>query len=280
MNQPLVTVEWLSQHLHDTDLVILDASPQSNVSGLTSEHENICIPGARFFDLKNDFSDPNSPLPNTIPTPEHFQESCRKIGVDNHHKIVVYDKLGIYTSPRVRWLFRAMGHEDVYVLDGGLPAWVKAGNPVDPISKIIYPVSNFEAIFDPSRLKSMQQLVTNLKTKEFLVFDARSVGRFMGTAPEPREGLTSGHMPYAINIPFESVLEDGYYKPKEEILKLFTKPVIEDQDLIFSCGSGLTACIIELAAELVLENKTSVYDGSWTEWAADPKTPIIVTTKE
>lgn len=279
MNHPIVSVDWLADNILSKDLIILDASPQSNVSGLVTAYDNIRIPGARYIDLKADLSNSDSPLPNTIPTPAQFEASCQKLGICMRHKLVVYDNLGIYTSPRVRWLFRAMGHEDVYVLDGGLPAWVNSGQATEPTAEQSYELGDFKADFKPDFLKSMDQLVENLKTREFIVFDARSAGRFMGTSPEPREGLSSGHIPSSISIPFETVLENGHFKSNEDLITLFTKPYIEDQDFVFSCGSGLTACIIELASTMVMKNKTAIYDGSWTEWANDPKTPIIITTK-
>ncbi len=267
MTNPLVSSQWLHDHLNDPNLIILDASQKKNISGEKSKLENKQIKGARKFDIKNTFSDQESDLPNTIPSPEQFQEECRKLGINKNSKIVAYDNLGIYTSPRVWYLFKIMGHKEIAVLDGGLPEWDSNGFEIEEIADSVFEKGDFEAKYHPDLFKSRAEVKGNLKTKEAQVLDARSAGRFDGTAQEPRVGLPSGHIPQSTSLPYTEVLENGKYKSKEELKALFDKKEIDDRPMIFTCGSGITACVIMLASELVLENEKSVFDGSWTEWA-------------
>lgn len=267
MTGTVVSVDWLKNHLSDPDLVILDTSPKSNKSGLTSELENLQIPNAKYFDLKNVFSDQKAEFPNTMPSIEKFEEGCQQLGINNTSKIVVYDNLGIYASPRVWWMFKVMGHNHVAVLDGGLPEWVSQGNATEAVIHRMVKTGDFEAQASLEKIKDYQFIKSNITNQRHLVIDARSSGRFDGTAPEPREGLKSGHIPNSVNLPFQNVLSDHKFKSPSELKKLFEELNVKNQPLSFSCGSGLTACIILLASEMVQDNETSVYDGSWTEWA-------------
>lgn len=267
----IVSAQWLHNQLYehpsDIDLIILDASPAANKSNLPSQHLGLRIPGARFFDLKNKFSDPDADMPNTLPQPEAFEQACRELGINSNSHLVVYDNIGIYASPRVWWMFKAMGHDKVAVLNGGLPEWGKQGYKMESIQEESYPAGDFTARPGLEIKKTMADILANLETKESLVLDARSSGRFDGTAPEPRAGLSSGHMPHSKSFPFSQVLQEGKFKSKEELAAQFAELNTNDQPLIFSCGSGLTACITYLAAELATDTPKAVYDGSWTEWA-------------
>ncbi|NKI27323.1 sulfurtransferase [Arenibacter sp. 6A1] len=267
MKDPIVSSHWLKEELNNPNLVILDASQPTNIGGITSDFDSLQIKGARFFDLKNSFSDKNSPYPNMLPSEEQFQAESRKLGINSDSIIVVYDNLGVYTSPRVWWMFKTMGHDAVFVLDGGLPQWSQDGYETE--EKIDHPSldGNFKARIRPEMVKDFQFVKANIVDNNALVIDARSSGRFNGTAPEPRKDLRSGSIPNSVNIPYEEVLEEGKYKSKKALQKLFQERNINDQPLVFSCGSGITACIVLLASELIQENKKSVYDGSWTEWA-------------
>ncbi len=271
MQTPLVTVDWLHSHLSDPDLVILDATQ----AGKKADHEGLQLPGARHFDFKRTFADRENELPNMLPSPEAFATEAQKLGISNTSKIVVYDRLGVYSSPRVWWMFRTMGHDQVVVLDGGLPEWVRCGYEVEPVQRYDSLPGSFATVFNPDLVKGIQDVYQNLSGKKALVVDARSAGRFEGIAPEPRAGLSSGHIPDSKNLPFPDVLRDGKFKPKAELLGLFQTLDLGDQPLIFSCGSGITACILYVASELVLSNEKAVYDGSWTEWAQDEKAPIV-----
>ncbi len=267
MLNSIISSRWLRENLNNPDLIILDASQVTNQAGKKTEFENLQINGARHVDLKNTFSDANSEFANTLPSQEDFEKEVRKLGINASSKIVVYDNLGIYTSPRVWWMFKAMGHGNVAILDGGLPDWVKQGFETEQklISKV--ETGNFEANFQPDLVVDYSYVLSNIKTENSLLIDARSAGRFNGTESDPRKGLKSGHIENSINIPFESVLENGKFKPMAALSAVFEVLQNENRPIVFSCGSGITACIVMLAADLVLDNKKAVYDGSWTEWA-------------
>jgi thiosulfate/3-mercaptopyruvate sulfurtransferase len=267
MPTPLVSSEWLNNNFDDPDIIILDASEKDNKAGLIVDHEDVQIKGSRVFDLKNSFSDFESNFPNTLQAPEAFEEAARKLGINSSSKIVVYDNLGIYNSPRVWWMFKIMGHDKISVLNGGLPDWVQEGFEVEPIQTNDYEPGDFKATYRPELFKSVTDVINNLEDKNAVVIDARSAGRFNGTAPEPRKGLQSGHIPGSLNIPFQQVLDNGKYKSKEELLEIFNDLKLEDRPLIFTCGSGITACVLYLASELSISNPKAVFDGSWTEWA-------------
>lgn len=267
MTSPLVSSQWLHENLNHSDLIILDASESNNKAGLAAQFDDRKIPGARYFDIKNSFSDPNGAFPNTFPSAEQFENGCRALGINNSSTIVVYDNLGIYTSPRVWWMFKTMGHENVFVLNGGLPDWMENGFETVNNYESNIERGAFTAKLQADQVRTMDFIKTNITVQNQLVIDARSEGRFNGTAKEPREGLRSGHIPNSINIPFSDLLENGKYKSNSELKGIFENQDIGDQPLVFSCGSGITACIVLLAAEMVMDNETSVYDGSWTEWA-------------
>lgn len=266
MNTHNVSTQWLKENLNNPDLIILDASQLGNKAGLTAQIENIKIKSARIFDIKNKFSDTNSEFPNTLLSEKAFEMACQQIGINQNSKIVVYDNLGIYTSPRVWWMFKTMGHNNIAVLDGGFPAWIAQGNETEEIKSSNYQKGNFKAQFNSPKAKDYAAIKNNLRTQQALVIDARSEGRFKGITPEPRADLRGGNIPQSINIPFQEVLENGYFKSKASLTEVFSH-LNTNQPLIFSCGSGITACIILMAYEMVMGNETAVYDGSWTEWA-------------
>lgn len=267
MNE-LVSAEWLNQNLTKKDLILLDASLSSTAEGKSSDLQLLTIPGAHYFDLKGKFSDKSSWFPNTLPSAEQFESECRKLGINNASHIVVFDNMGVYSSPRVWWMFKAMGHDNVAVLNGGLPEWVNLGFPTAPLNKEeVYPAGDFKATLRQELVKSYEDVVANLSTGSFTIVDARSEGRFNGTAPEPRKQLKSGHIAGSVNIPYGDVLENGKFRSVEELKALFENKATDDKELVYSCGSGLTACIVMLAGELAHQNNKAIYDGSWTEWA-------------
>lgn len=259
MTTPLVTSNWLNKHLNDDDLVILDASQQIAA-------DNIVIAGARYIDIKTVFSDTTSQFPNTFPSVAQFVAACQQLGIDNDSKIVVYDNKGIFISPRVWWMFKTMGFHNIAVLDGGLPEWLANGYETETGFDAEFEQGDFKATFNPEKVKNYDFVKDNVSSQNCLVIDARSPARFNGEIPEARAGLKSGNIPNSINIHYGDVLDNGKLKPLCELTKVFDVLKAEKRPLVFTCGSGITACIILLASELVMERETGVYDGSWTEW--------------
>jgi thiosulfate/3-mercaptopyruvate sulfurtransferase len=259
MNESLVSIEWLRKNIDDPKLVILNASVGDLSGGLQ-------IPNSRFFDLENVFVDKASLNDNAFPSPGTFETECRKLGINNSSTVIIYDSKGIYTSPRAWWLFRLMGHNQVAVLDGGLPAWIESGNQTTQSTFLDIIPGNFNANFNSQFVRDIKFVVDNLQKQDAIIVDARSSGRFDGTSPEPREGMSSGHIPGSLNIPFSDVLNNGKMKSNDELKTIF-HVVTPQKQLVFSCGSGITACIIMLASEQVCDNPKAVYDGSWSEWA-------------
>jgi len=253
----------LQEHLNDPNLIVLEARLDHNQSNLENQNPGLQIKNARLFDIKNKFSDTSNPLPNTFPSEEQFTAESQKLGIGKNSTIVVYDTLGIYSSPRAWWMFKAMGHTNVFVLDGGLPEWIKKGFPTENQKQSNYPKGDFVAKFQPELIKNKEQILENISTRKAVLMDARSADRFHASLEEPRAGLRSGHIPGSINVPFTELQQDGKFKPTEELKEILK---LNDQPLFFTCGSGITACIVLLACELVSDNPKAVYDGSWTEW--------------
>jgi len=265
MKHPLKSVTWLRENIENSKLIILDVS---------SSKQNIVIPRAKYFDLSNKFSDTSSSFPNTFPPVEQFESESRNLGINSTSQIIIYDSKGIYFSPRVWWMYKTMGHENVFVLNGGLPEWINHDFETDSEYSTLNNHGTFKAILHSTKLYSYKDIIRNINTKKFQLIDARSEGRFSGKSPEPREGLKSGNIPNSINLPYERLLSDGKYKSKKEIELIFNTTFKSNKPLVFSCGSGVTACIVLLASEMILDNETGVYDGSWTEYASLTKTFI------
>jgi len=247
--------------------VILDASIPKVTGGDTSVSE-VQIPSARFFDLKHKFSDVSAPFPTTFPSEEQFTGSAQELGINKDSAIVIYDDIGIYSSPRAWWLFKAFGHDNVAVLDGGLPAWINEGLKAEQKQNYSGKSGNFQARYRPELMKFFEDVQRESQDKKNLIIDARSERRFKGLDPEPRAGLRSGTIPNSVNLPFEDLLIDQHFKNKEELKKIFKKFAKEEDQITFSCGSGITACVLALGAEMAGYKNISVYDGSWTEWGS------------
>jgi len=263
----IVSANWLHENLMVDNLILLDASINSTALGKTSDLSQITIPNSRYFDLKNNFSNQESPYPNSLPNENQFESECRSLGINKTSKIVVFDNLGIYSSPRVWWLFKVMGHRKIYVLNGGLPEWIKKGFETSEKTIEKYKSGDFKAVFQKKYFKSYLDILENVDMKSYTVIDARSEGRFSGTEKEPRKHLKSGHIPNSINIPYNEVLENGKFRTELELKEVFDEKCSNTQDLVFSCGSGLTACIVMMACEISYKKSKRLYDGSWTEWA-------------
>lgn len=273
---PLISAQQLSERLSDPALLILDASyfmPAMARDG-AAEWQQQRIAKAQHFDFDTKICDPDAEYPHTMPSPELFSETVQALGVNQDSQIVVYDSLGLFASPRVWWMFRAMGHEQVTILDGGMPAWLAAGFSLTTTAPETPKRGNFIANYQPGLICDTEIVLTALQDDSTQVLDARSEGRFSGREAEPREGLRSGHMPGAKNLPFTDLLDNGSMRPVEELKARLAAVASPDQQLIFSCGSGVTACHLALAATLSGYPHLSVYDGSWSEWGARPELPI------
>lgn len=267
---PVINSEQLAPLLGDPRLVVLDAS----MAGAAKATE--FLPGARYFDIDRDFSDLANPFPHGLQSAEEFQAAARRLGLNDDSIIVVYEAKGVFASPRAWWLLKSMGHDETYVLDGGMRAWKASGH--DTVDHREEPAAegDFTARFDPSwYVIPVDELKGYLASGEKPVLDARSAGRFAGTDPEPREGVPSGHMPGAKNLPFTEVLEGGLYKSPEELKEIFADLAGEKKALVTSCGSGVTAAIIGLGARLSGYEDVAIFDGSWTEWAGTPGCEIV-----
>ena len=231
------------------------------------------IPGAVFFDI-NAIADLTTDLPHMLPTPEAFAEAAGALGLERDSTIVVYDAHGIYSAPRVWWTLRAMGHADVFVLDGGLRKWRAEGRPVETAVANPTPVAVVPRA-DASLVKDLDAVTRVLADGSAQVVDARSAGRFRGEAPEPRASLRSGHMPGALNLPFDQVVNpDGTLKSAADLRTVFAHIDLA-RPIVTTCGSGVTASVLALALARLGRFDVAVYDGSWTEWGGRPDTAVV-----
>ncbi|MGE5943889.1 MAG: sulfurtransferase [Flavobacteriales bacterium] len=267
IKQPAVSVEWLSNHLNADNLVILDGSIKKVVNP-SSDVSEVQIPNTRFFDLKEAFSDTSAPFPTTFPSEVQFTKEAQKLGINADSAIVVYDDKGIYSSARVWWLFKAMGHDNVAVLDGGLPEWIQSGYKTEIKAEKPIEKGNFVAINKPELMVFFDDVKEASENNTHLILDARSEVRFKSLEPEPRAGLRMGTIPNSVNLPYEDLLNENKLIPQQDIESKFRKLAKKDDALIFSCGSGITACVLALGATTSGYENISVYDGSWTEWGS------------
>ena len=259
----IVSVKWLKDHLNHPNVIVINGTIQKVSSNFKSEEQQ--IENARFFDIKNAFTDTSAEFPNTIPSEIQFQTEAQKLGINKEDFIVVYDEFGIYSSPRVWWLFKTFGHNNVAVLDGGFPEWKAQKFPTEVKTEKQYNSGNFIAKYNPNNIVYFESLEAINKDPNFKIIDARSNDRFMCRVPEPREGLRSGHIPNSVNLPYQNILNEHKFQHKEQIASTFKDLANNNQHLVFTCGSGITASILSLAATLLGYNN-SVYDGSWTEY--------------
>lgn len=273
---PLVTTQWLADHLRAPDVRIVDASwylPDMKRDA-KAEYAEAHIPNAVFFDL-DEISDTGSQYPHMLPQPEKFASRMKKLGLGDGHRIVVYDGAGLFSAARVWWMFRVMGHEDVFVLDGGFPKWRAEGRPVDDMTPVPQ-ARHFTPRPNHLILRDAAQVLENLKTKREQVVDARGPARFNATEPEPRPGVRGGHIPGAKNLHYSRLLNpDGTLRKGDALAAAFrdagvdvTKPVVA------SCGSGVTAGVIALALKAMDAPDAAIYDGSWAEWGSRHELPL------
>lgn len=273
LKAPLVSVDWLKERLDAPNLIVLDASLPKAGQGPDTLSASL-IEGARYMDLKNHWAQQDARFPNTLLEPKSFERVAQQFGINKSSALVIYDQHGIYSSARAWYMFRAMGHDNVAVLDGGLPAWEQAGYPVIPKTDYKGNRGDFSAQFDSNYFKNHKEVLASLQDTSKSVLDARAGDRFLGLVAEPREGLRSGHIPGSRSLPYAELQEGGRMKGNQALEAMFSERTDQKQDLVFSCGSGVTACVLALAAELTGRSGYSVYDGSWTEWGSLPELPV------
>lgn len=264
----LVSTDWLAEHLRDPDLRILDASwymPDENRDA-RAEYNAGHIPSARFFDI-DEVSDQRSDLPHMAPPVEKFMSRLRKLGVGDGHQVVIYDGSGLFSAARVWWLFRLMGKTDVAVLDGGLPKWKAEGRDLEDLPPMIRD-RHMTVRRQAGLVRDVTQVAAASKLGDHVIIDARSPERFEGRVEEPRPGLRAGHIPGSRNVHYRTLLkDDGTMKDVDGLKAVFEAAGVDlGKPAITSCGSGVTAAILNLALERLGKADHALYDGSWAEW--------------
>lgn len=272
----LVSTQWLAEHLQAPDVQVVDASWYLPDMGRDAKAEYMAahIPGAVYFDI-DEICDTDSPHPHMLPSQEKFSSRVRRLGLGDGNRIIVYDGLGMFSAARVWWMMRAMGHDDVAVLDGGFPKWRAEDRPVEDLPPVPRE-RHFSARLNNFVIRDITQMTKNLHSREEQVVDMRGPARFHGNEPEPRPGVRPGHIPGAINLPYTSLLAaDGTMRPTEELRTIVTDAGVDpSRPVVTSCGSGVTAAIGLLALQRIGLKSLALYDGSWAEWGTRTDLPI------
>jgi thiosulfate/3-mercaptopyruvate sulfurtransferase len=273
----LVSTGWLAAHLGDPHVRIVDASFKlpGIVPTARQDYDSAHIPGAVFFDI-DDIAQPGTSLPHMIPPPELFARKMEALGIGDDDRVVAYDSAGLSSAGRAWWMLRLFGHHGVAILDGGLPKWRADGRPTNTAVPSP-PQRHFTAVFDPSLVRDKKALLENLSAHAEQVVDARSSGRFDGTAEETRPGLRRGHIPGSRNLPYDRVTGQNTRELRnpEELTMIFRSAGVRlDRPIVTSCGSGVTACALAFALHLIGHSGAAVYDGSWSEWGLPGDTPV------
>jgi thiosulfate/3-mercaptopyruvate sulfurtransferase len=271
----LVSPQWLFERLNDPRTVVLDCSIDFQIPSETEKDKRHVIPTALRFDYDQNFCDPTSSLPHMMPSEALFNHKAQALGLNNDSVIVVYDNSGTFASPRAWWMFKAMGHKQVYVLDGGLTQWKSENFPLNIEHNQLALHGNFEGAYQTDYFVDADYVLAQLNRDTSLTIDARSLARFNGSVAEPRAGVRSGHIPNSICLPFATLMTGHRLKPLNELTPIIHSALGQaHQEYIFSCGSGVTACIVLLAAAECGYTPLRVYDGSWTEWGQNHTLPI------
>ena len=272
----IITAKEAEKLVGKSGVAFVDGSwylPAQNRNG-HEEYNAARIPGAVYFDI-NAIADQDTDLPHMLPTPTAFESAVRKLGISNDTHIIVYDGPGLFSAARVWWTFKIMGASNVQVLEDGFDNWQHQGRPIETDTPSTPAAGNFTAKFSKERVISMDGVIENLESKSHLVIDARTKARFDGTAPEPRPGMRSGHIPGSKAMPFVDLLEAGRLKPTDELKAIFKKlDITPVTPVITSCGSGVTAAVLTLALEETGHTNNRLFDGSWAQWGMPDGPPV------
>ena len=271
----LVSTEWLAAHLIDVRVVDASWYMPNDKRDPHAEFEAAHIPGAVHFDI-DAIADRSTDLPHMMPSADAFAKAVGALGIGNGDTVVVYDGSGIFSAPRVWWMFKAMGHDQVKVLDGGFPIWRREMHPIE--TGAVRPESQiFRANLRPAIMRDFDDVMNIVKDHSAQIADARSPGRFTGSEAEPRAGVRGGHMPGAANVHFRTLLTaEGTFRPQAQLREVFESANVDTQKpIVTSCGTGVTAAILMLALDEIGAKDTALYDGSWTEWGARTEAPVV-----
>ena len=274
----LVSTDWLADNLDNPAISILDGTYHLPTAGRDAATEFALkhLPGAVRFDI-DDICDKDDALPHMIPSAELFASKVSALGISNEHRVIVYDVYGMQSAARTWWMLRVFGHDNVAVLNGGLPKWEAEGRRVTAATDPRL-VSRFQARFRRQLVRGIDDVRRTVDTGDAQIIDARSVGRFTAAEPEPRAGMRSGHMPGAFSLPFTDLLDTPHrtFKNAEAIHERVRAANIDlDKPITTSCGSGVTACAVSLGLFLIGKEDAAVYDGSWSEWGGRADTPVV-----
>ena len=274
----LVSADWLHSHIDYPQLVVFDGSWHMPAAQRNAREEwhNEHIKNARFFDFDQAICATDSELPHMMPDAVRFTAELQELGLNQDSVVVIYDTLGLFSSPRVWWMLRAMGFEACAILDGGLTAWKAAGYALShEAGGSRVETGNFVASPVESSFNDVNAVLEAIDDESVTILDARSSERYRGEVEEPRPGLRKGHMPGASNLPFPTLFSEGFMKPESELKTIFRDLVPQGNHTICSCGSGITACVLAFGAHLVGNDDVSVYDGSWCEWGQAGSLPVV-----
>ncbi|PHP93236.1 3-mercaptopyruvate sulfurtransferase [Pantoea agglomerans] len=278
MTTPLfVSADWLQEHYNDERLQVLDARllppGMEAVRDVRAEYLAGHLPDAPYFDIEA-LSDHTSPYPHMLPRAESFAVAMRELGVSSDKHLVVYDEGNLFSAPRAWWMLKTFGVAQVSILAGGLQGWKEAGFAL-ATGEVNLPEGEFEAHADESRVKRLTDVLLISHEGGAQIIDARAANRFNAEVDEPRPGLHRGHIPNSLNVPWNSLVEQGKLKPEAELQTLFADAGVDiTQPVVASCGSGVTAVVVILALTALGARDVTLYDGSWGEWGSRDDLPI------